>query len=286
MRNRYLLAVAVMAAGASVPARAQNAPPAPPAPPARPRAQNTAVFGGGTYLGVGVMDIDASRAQVLKLKEPRGAEVTLVNSGGPAEKAGVKVGDVILEFNGQQVEGTEELQRLVHETPTGRAVKIGLWRNGAPLTVTATIEESRAMQFPEPGNWPDWPPASFRAGTFPPIPVMPSIDIPRMITTYQTSALGVECETLAANSQLADFFGVKDGLLVRSVTRNSAAEKAGVKAGDIIVKAGDSHVANNRELSAAVRTARPRGSLPLTVVRNHREMPLTAALPDNGLEHY
>jgi serine protease Do len=282
MRNRLVMTMAVAGIAGCFPALAQTAPPAP------PRTHTTIIMHGGTYLGVGVMDIDSARAQTLKLKEPRGAEVTRVDQGTPADKAGIKSGDVILEYNGQQVEGTEELQRLVRETPPGRQVKIGVWRNGAPLTVTATVEENKGMSS-STGNWPplasgDWPPQI--PGNWPPMPQMPSIDIPRMITAFQTTALGVECEALPANSQLADFFGVKDGLLVRSVSHNSAAEKAGIKAGDVIVKAGDTHVATMRDLTAAVHIARPKGSLPLTVVRNRHEMPLTAALPDNGLEHY
>ena len=279
MRNRLVMTMAVAGIAGCFPALAQTAPPAPAAPP---RTHTTIIMHSGTYLGVGVMDIDSARAQTLKLKEPRGAEVTRVDSGTPADKAGIKSGDVILEYNGQQVEGTEELQRLVRETPPGRQVKIGVWRNGAPLTVTATVEESRGMSFPPSGDWS----FAFPDGNFPPIPQMPSIEIPRMITAFQTTALGVECEALPANSQLADFFGVKDGLLVRSVSHNSAAEKAGIKAGDVIVKAGDTHVATMRDLTAAVHTARPKGSLPLTVVRNRHEIPLTAALLDNGLEHY
>ena len=85
-----------------------------------------------------------------KLKEARGAEVTTVNQGTPADKAGIKVGDVILD-TGQPVEGTAELQRMVRETPAGHQVKIGLWRDGAPLTVTATVELSKG------GSSYDWP---------------------------------------------------------------------------------------------------------------------------------
>jgi len=227
----------------------------------------------GTYLGVGVVDVNSERAKTLTLKEPRGAEVTMVNEGTPAAKAGIKTGDVILEYNGQPVQGTTELQRLVRETPAGRQVKIELWRNGAPMAVDATVEEGKgAYSY----NWP------FGDIKIPPIPAMPSIDIPRMVTTFQTAALGVECESLASGSQLAEFFGVKDGLLVRSVSRNSVAEKAGIKAGDVIVKLGDTHTGNNRDLAAALRANRTKGAFPAAVMRNKREMALTVTLEDSG----
>jgi serine protease Do len=234
----------------------------------------------GTYLGVGVQDVDADRAKALKLKEVRGAEVTMVNEGTPAAKAGIKVGDVILEYNGQQVQGKEELQRLVRETPAGRQVKISVWRNGAPVTVTATVEEGMIPNPDAEGNW------SFPNFNITPMPPMPTIDIPRMLTTIQSSALGVECEPLGSNSQLAEFFGVKDGVLVRSVTHNSAADKAGLKAGDVIVKIGDTHIANTRDLTAAIHMNQGKATLAMTVVRNHHEMPLNVTLEDGGKQHF
>ena len=115
----------------------------------------------GTYLGVGVADVDGDRARTLKLKEPRGAEVTMVNEDTPAAKAGIRVGDVILEYNGQPVQGTQELQRLVRETPAGRQVKIGLWRNGAPVTLNVTVEESKGAYTY------DWPFGDFNVPSFP-----------------------------------------------------------------------------------------------------------------------
>jgi serine protease Do len=245
----------------------------PPASQAHPALR--ALVGRGTYLGVGVVDVDAERAKALKLKEARGAEVTMVNEETPAAKAGIKVGDVILEYNGQPVAGTKELQRLVRETPAGRQVKIELWRNGAPATVNATVEESKGVYTF------DWPFGGIN------LPPMPPIDIPRMVTAMQIPALGVECESLASDSQLAEFFGVKDGLLVRSVSRNSAAEKAGIKAGDVIVKIGDTHIGNHRDLAAALRANRTKGAFPATVMRNKREMALTVTLEDSGWpEHF
>jgi serine protease Do len=273
MGNRIIL-IAAAVAGCAV------AQPTSPTPPPPPKSHGTMVFAlRGPRLGVGVMDLDADRAKALKLKDTRGTEVTQVNEGSSAAKAGIKVGDVIVEYNGRPVADTEELQRLVRETPLGTQVKIDLWRNGAPMTVMATIEEG-AIPGWGPGNWPF-------GGNFPPMPPMPSIEIPRMITTFQSSALGSECETLSNGSQLAEFFGVKDGLLVRSVSRDSAADKAGIKAGDVIVKIGDIHTTNMRDLSAAVRAVRAKGGpAPVTVMRNKREVPLSVNLAETGREHY
>ena len=111
---------------------------------------------------------------------------------------------------------------------------------------------------------------------------MPSvnIDIPSMVTLVRSSALGLEEETLPADGQLADFFGVKEGVLVRSVTHESPAEKAGLKAGDVIVKVGDSKVSTSRDVATALRAARPDRGVPVTVVRNKKEVALSVTLED------
>jgi serine protease Do len=281
MGNRIFL-IAAVAAGCAL------AQPAPPAPPKSHGAMGPFAMH-GPRLGVGVMDVDADRAKALKLKDTRGTEVTRVDNDTPAAKAGIKVGDVITEYNGHPVQDTEELQRLVQHTAPGTQVKIELWRNGAPVTVTATVEEGAIPGWAN-GNWGngnwgggDWP----FGGNFPPMPTMPSIDIPRMVTTFQSSALGTECEALSNNPQLAEFFGVKDGLLVRSVARDSAAEKAGIKAGDVIVKIGETRIANMRDLSAAIRAAHAKGGpLPVTVMRNHHEMAVTVNMQEAAREHF
>src|SRR5687768_6464668 len=77
--------------------------------------------GSRTYLGVNVAEVDTDRARELKLKEERGVEIKKVEPGSPAEKAGLKEADVVLEYNGQRVEGTESFMRMVRETPSGRA---------------------------------------------------------------------------------------------------------------------------------------------------------------------
>jgi len=72
-----------------------------------------------SFLGVGVTEVNTGRAKALNLKEERGVEISRVQDNSPAEKAGLKVGDVVLEYNGQRVEGIEQFVRLVRETPAG-----------------------------------------------------------------------------------------------------------------------------------------------------------------------
>ncbi len=115
-------------------------------------------FPGGTYLGVSLAEIDANRAKELKLKEDYGAEITRVEDGSPAEKAGVKPGDVVQEYNGQRVEGMEQFGRMVRETPAGREVKLTVSRDGAPADAdrNATSRKGRAWDnFPQGFDMPE-----------------------------------------------------------------------------------------------------------------------------------
>ena len=223
---------------------------------------------GTSYLGIGVLEVSPERAKALNLKEERGAEVAHVDEEGPAAKAGIKEGDVVLQYNGEAVEGTEQFVRMVRETPVGRQVKLTVWRNGATQTLTATVGSRRGSVIQTPGG----------PVTLPEIPPLPSISIPRFQMSWQDGMLGIEGESLGQQRQLADFFGVKDGVLVKSVMRNSAAEKAGMKAGDVIVKVDGSSVGNTREITSQLRSSRSKRSVAVVVVRDRKENSLTVNL--------
>ncbi len=230
---------------------------------------------GGGYLGIGGLDISPERAKALNLKEERGVEVSSLAEDGPAAKAGIKQGDVVLAFNGQPVEGTTQFQRLVRETPVGRQVKITVWRGGAAQTLTATVGENRQTTVIGPGDG-SW---NF---SMPQIQPMPNIEIPRFQMTLQNPMLGIVGESLEREDQLAEFFGVQDGVLVRSVKKGSAAEKAGIKAGDVITKVDDSKVTSSAEITRALRGFKSKKTFGLTVVRNRKEMPLTVTMESTG----
>src|SRR5438477_13150119 len=93
----------------------------------------------GSFLGVGIQEIDSVRAKELKLPDDAGVEVTRIAPDSPAEKAGIKTGDVVTQYNGQRVEGMEQFSRMVRETPAGRDVRIAIIRNGAPQIVAVRI---------------------------------------------------------------------------------------------------------------------------------------------------
>jgi serine protease Do len=257
-------------------------PAAPPdsTPKARTATHRIALQRGGSYLGIGVAEITPERAKELHLKDERGIEVRCVDADSPAAKAGFKEGDVVLDYNGQRVEGGEQFMRLVRETPAGRSVPVLISRNGATQTLTSTIGQRRAgsMSMELDGNefvmaMPPMPPVQ-------PLPPMRMPDIPRAFMSWGSPVLGIESESL--NPQLAEFFGVKEGILVRSVTHDSSAEKAGFKAGDVIVKVNGEKVTTPREISSILQSSRAKKSLPVTVIRRQKEVVLNVALEESS----
>jgi len=197
---------------------------------------------GTSFLGVGIQEINSNRAKELKLPEEAGVEITSVEANSPAATAGLKVGDVILQYNGQRLEGTEQFSRMVQETPAGRDVKLQIFRGGATQTVTAKVGS--------------------RQGLFPNV-----LTAPNVFLAPGNAGLGIQGETL--QGQLADYFGVKEGVLVRSVVKGSAAEKAGIKAGDVITRVADSNVGTPADINRRMRGTQ---SASVTLMRDHREM--------------
>lgn len=218
---------------------------------------------GGSYLGVGLQEVDGERSKALKLKQEEGVEITHIEDDSPAAKAGLKKGDVILQYNGQHVDGIEQFSRMVHETPAGREAKLLISRDGAQQTVAAKIG---ARKIGALSGMPPMPRVE--------IPSMP--DMPRTFMMWRSGVLGIEGESL--RGQLADYFGVKEGVLVRSVMKDTPAEKAGIKAGDVILKVSDVKVASPGDISNALRTAKPKTTVTLQIIRDKHEMTLTVAV--------
>jgi serine protease Do len=104
---------------------------------------------------------------------------------------------------------------------------------------------------------------------------MPEISV-RTYGSARTGMLGIDCESLG--SQLAGFFGVKDGVLVRAVAKDSAAEKAGMRAGDVVVKVDGEAVTGVHEITSLARAARSKRTFPVVVVRDKKEVTLNVTV--------
>lgn len=238
-------------------------------------------WGSGSYLGVDTRDITPDRLPPLHLKDERGVEVTMVDQDAPAGKAGLKEQDVILTLNGTDVQSVEQLRRMIRETPPGRVVTLGVSRNGQGMTIKVELgdrkknysysfgPDSKQFKF----NMPTMP-------TMPVMPVMPEMDMPVSIVVVHSSARsGLMVENLTP--QLGDFFGAKNGqgVLVRSVEKGSGADKAGFRAGDVIVKINGEPIRDSGDFSHALRS-RKDNTANISVIRDKKEQTITITLPE------
>ena len=254
----------------------------------RPSADVLSLTAGGLQLGVMVSDLDAKAAST-------GVKIDEVNAGSAAEKAGIKAGDVVVDYDGERVRSARQFARLVQETPEGRQVAIGLMRDGKKQTVNATPEAGRtafnfgpeidrAMREAERGFRFETPPnfesrREYRDG-YPrrfDFRVAPDgvFRVPGSEFRISRGRLGVSVQSLT--DDLAEYFGAKDGgALVSSVTPDSAAAKAGIKAGDVIVSINGKAVRETGDLMDALEEAT--GEVTLVVVRDKGERTLKATL--------
>lgn len=198
----------------------------------------------------------------------------MVDQDAPAGKAGIKEHDVILSMNGAPVESKAQLQRMIHETPPGRVVTLGLSRDGQPVTVKVQLADKHKEMY----SWPN-----FKPDVHVNVPEihMPDIDIPsiNMVVVTSSARSGLMVENITP--QLGEFFGVKNGngVLVRSVEKGSRAEKAGFRAGDVIVKVDDQAIHDTSDFSHAVKS-RNGDSVSVGVVRDKKEQNLNLSLPE------
>jgi serine protease Do len=234
--------------------------------------------GGGAWLGVTLSDITEEKAKELKLSGDYGVQVKEVVEDSPAAKAGLAKDDIIIEFAGEKVRSAMQLRRLVRETPPGRDVTIVVRRGAETKTLTAKLGEPKDREmglFEAPV-----PPGTFHVQI--PHP-MPEVHVPdfNFVWMQRGARLGISADELT--SQLAQYFGVKQGkgILVREVVVGSAAEKAGLKAGDVIVAVDGKEVATVRELRRALDGSadqKEKRKLALTIVRDKHEQTVSVEL--------
>jgi len=234
---------------------------------------------GSGWLGVETHEVTADKAKELKLSAERGVVLGKIVPDSPAAKAGLKENDVVTEINGQRVEGAAQFRRMIHEIPAGRSIQLTVWRDGRTQTISATLgkseERRHAMKMvaPTPGMF------SFRMPEMPEIPSMEWNG--NMVFGGGQPRLGIDAEDLSG--QLGAFFGAPDGegILVRDVNSGSPAEKAGVKAGDVITSLNGERirsVGELREKLSAKHDDKDR-TVKLGVLRNKSEISLTVELP-------
>ena len=239
---------------------------------------------GGGWLGVGVSEVSAEKMKTLRLPEERGALLGKIVPDSPAAKAGLKENDVVLEINGQGIEGTEQFRRMIHEIPAGRTANLTVWRGGRSQNIKVTVGKHEA------GNMKVFAdgPKSF-AFKMPPMPAMPDLSGLEHLRSFSMISpgrplLGIDAETLEGD--FGNYFGAPngEGVLVRGVFASSPAAKAGLKAGDVITSLNGERVRSASELREKLLTNREGKSIKLGVLRNKSELSLSVELPQQKEE--
>jgi serine protease Do len=231
------------------------------------------ILGGGSYMGVSVRDVDQEDAKRLKLSSAGGVLIEDVQEDSPAAKAGIRAGDVIVEFDGERVRSTRQFTRLVQETPAERQVQTVVVRDGQRVTLSVQPEASEGLRaLREFGRFGD---VYVRPPTPPSAPRPPAVEVlPRLDRWFMgsTGRLGITVDALS--EQLAGYFGATDGVLVTSVYDNSAASKAGLKAGDVITAINGSLVNSPSELARRTGRLEDGDEFTLEIVRDKKPMSL------------
>ena len=230
--------------------------------------------GFGASLGVSVRDLQSEEATKARVASG-GVYVESVTDGSPAARAGLKAGDIITEFDGERVRSALHMTRLVRETVPGRVVEVTLLRDGNRQTIDVTPEEGR-LRIPDisrdverglrnlPRNF-SFDFDAFANGGF-----------------GTRGRLGVTL--MPITDQLAEYFGVKDGVLVGTVTPDSPAARAGLKAGDVLTAVNGRSVEGVSDVSRLLRESSRDGKVELRVMRDRKEVTLNATLPDRERE--
>jgi serine protease Do len=233
----------------------------------------TVLAGRGAEIGVSIRDIESS-------DKAGGVVIEEVRKDGPADKAGLKQADVIVEFDGEHVRSARQFTRLVQETVPGRTVKATVVRDGQKKDVQLTPDDrGDGMSVLFDNNMHEYLGnldrglgrlndrfQNFNFDNF-------SFALPQL---DGRGRLGVSVEELTP--QLATYFGAKDGVLIASVRDDSPASRAGLKAGDVITKVSNEPVGSRDDLMRLLRDVKDGGDVTIGIVRDKKESTVTVKL--------
>jgi len=215
----------------------------------------------GGWLGISIQDITSKMAKKKNLKNDDGAYVSDVLDDSPADSAGVKEGDVIVEFNGKTIDDADDLLRAVQKSKPGMKTTI--------VVIRANEKKSLAISVGKPRRANHSSGFAFAA----PMP-------PRMPFFGATRTWGLQLSEL--NEQLGEYFGAPNGrgLLVEQVEKKSTGAKAGFKAGDVITKVNKNSIEELRDLSDALEDVETGDKVEVEVLRKGSSATLTVEIED------
>jgi serine protease Do len=239
--------------------------------------------GRGSQIGVTIRDVEESDAKTGKLAATSGVVIEEVSEDSPAAKAGLKKGDVVVEFDGERVRSVRQFTRLVQETPAGRKIQTSVMRDGQKVNLSVEPREGGSFSYfgdgdklsvlrDFAGDFPFAVPAPAKpappATPMPPKPPLPAFPDFDTFVWRSGNSLGITVGDLS--DQLAQYFGTKDGVLVTSVADNSAATKAGIKAGDVITSFNGTEVTSPSDLRRRIQGLQDGDEFTVGIVRDKK----------------
>ncbi len=239
------------------------------------------IITGGSRIGVSIRDLEDADGTAVK-GVTAGVLVEDVTTESAAEKAGIRKGDAIVEFDGERVRSARQLTRLVQETPAGRTVQAAIVREGQRSTVSITPREASGFGFDKLEDLANLGDFRYKLAPTPPRP--PAAPAPRTppsppsvwnfdeLVGRSTNRLGISVSALSP--QLAEYFGTKEGVLVSSVADVSAAAKAGLKAGDVITSFNGTAVNDPSDVRRRVTDLSDGDEFTITVMRDKKAVTL------------
>jgi serine protease Do len=237
---------------------------------------------GLSSLGASLRDVDETDVRRDSLSSSAGAVVEDVRADGPAARAGMRAGDVVLTFDGERVRSARHLMRLADETGRGREVGVTVLRAGKSLDLKITPVAGSSFAALEPLR------REFRSFTLPDSLAQMSPRLRREWSDERPASgmalagrrLGIEIQNVSG--QLASYFGTTSGVLVTSVEAGSVAATAGLRAGDVVTAVGGAAVRDTEELRRRLNEAAPETTI--TVTRDRKETTLKVQFKDDPVE--
>ncbi len=225
----------------------------------------------GGWLGVYTQSVNDEIAEGFKLSTNSGAIINEVIDDSPADLAGLRENDIVIAIDGQKVETADDLTDMIRDHKRGDEITVKVLRDGKEQEFKVELES--ASNSPEPSVW------SFKSPKAPMAPKTPTFQF--FGDDSPTLYIGVELTTLS--DQLRDYFGVvgDNGILVSSVEKDSPADKAGVKAGDVIVKADDDNVENASDLREVIADKNKGEKVSISLVRERKPLTVTVEVAEN-----
>ncbi|MFI5012067.1 MAG: DegQ family serine endoprotease [Hyphomicrobiales bacterium] len=187
------------------------------------------------WLGVQIQGVDDTIAETLGLGKARGALVAGVDDRGPAQPAGIKKGDVIIKFNGNDVRESRDLPRMVAATPVGKVVEVVIIRDGKEVTISVTLGRLQDEK-------------------------VAALTPPQSDTSALKKALGLDLSPLT--DELRRRYSIKDtvkGIVITSVDPNSAAADKRLQPGDVIVEIGQQPVSTPADVTKQLEALKKDG---------------------------